>query len=103
MTNPKLSLIKLLSSVNLKTLPVTFSERIRTKHELIIQSRLNLMLDDKVVLCITHRELDYATSFSMEVVDITGKRMVLADTELPIDMVRAVDGLIAGLSIVNEQ
>ncbi len=85
-----------------KSLPVTFSERIRNR-ERIINSRLNLTLHDVVLLSITHREIDYASSFAMDVVGINGKGILaIADTEFPKSFVMAIEGLVASIPIVDE-
>lgn len=105
----KLAMVQTLSGLDLGSLEVTYSERIRTGRDLVINSKLNLMLTEEgttILLCIEHRELDYGSSFSMEVMGQSGLRvgrMVLADTDLPVELVRSIDGLVAALPIVNRE
>lgn len=105
--NLKQAMVQTLNGLDLSTMEVTYSERIRSKRELIIHSKLNLLMEDAgthVLLMIEHRELDYGSSFSLNVLGHAGERvgsMMFADTELPVELVRRIDGMIASLPIEN--
>lgn len=108
MSNQYSALIERLSQLDLGSLEVMHSSRVRSNA--FITSELNLMWqkdtgDATLLLMIKHREHGDTVSFEIDVFRHNGldvANTTVRDVDCPVEMRRVIDGMVARLSIVDD-